>query len=220
MFMIRANVYSIESLSEVASSAILEGIGMAVSYMGETVTSKLLTVRLPLDAHGRVEPRRVGHGKLDKLVELHLMAVPIDPGDGERLGIAGCGRGVGYVDISKDSEPVIRTTTAHEVAHAFGFVTPGAKHEDPSSAHHCANDFCLMHQVARIEKIDEVKPDFKFRDLFKPWHKLTRTNYFMSDQHDFCLDCKVDMRDGGERHLANLRRARILQWKGVRLGNH
>lgn len=41
------------------------------------------------------------------------------------------------------------------------------------------------------------------------------TNYCLDRQFDFCLPCKVDMRDDGDKNLEQLRFDRIFRTKGV-----
>lgn len=228
--MFRANVYSMEPLTPVAREAINDGIGMVAAYMGQTATSRELLVRLPLNERGNVNPARVGFSKLDKMVELHLMAVPLDPGAGERIGLAGVGRGWSFVDTAKDSTSVIRTTTAHEVAHAFGFVSPSAEQTDPESPFHCCDGGCIMHKMVTIlvaeSETAQQAPEESRRLLSKIpfWRKskLTipetsvSTTYTVPDQYDFCLPCKVDLRHNSEAHLSELRMSRLFGTKGVK----
>lgn len=226
--MFRANVYSMEPLTPVAREAINDGIGMVAAYMGQTVASRELLVRLPLNERGNVNPARVGFNKLDKMVELHLMAVPLDPGAGERIGLAGVGRGWSFVDTAKDSDQVIRTTTAHEVAHAFGFVSPSAEQTDPESPFHCCDGNCIMHKMVTIlvseAEAEQQAPEESRRLLSKiPFRRKSKIvtpepspTYSVTDQYDFCLPCKIDLRDNSEAHMSELRTGRLFGTKGVR----
>lgn len=224
--MLRANIYAIEPLTLETRGAIEDGIGMVATYMGHTAVTKELGVRLPLNERGHVNPERVGFGKLDKLVELHLMAVPLDPGEGERIGLAGVGRGWGFVDTSKESTDVIRMTTAHEVGHAFGFVVPDADHEDPESSFHCCDGSCVMHKRALIvaeeieieqaaTRLQKLKRSIAKRRGHEPEPEYA-VNYRLAEQFDFCLPCKVDMRDQGDKNIEQLRYNRIFGSKGVK----
>lgn len=56
---------------------------MATGYTGHMVVSNLFGVRLPINDQGRVNPARISFCKLDKMVELHLMAVLLESGDKE-----------------------------------------------------------------------------------------------------------------------------------------
>lgn len=227
--MLRANIYSLEPLPAETRSALNDGIDMAAAYMGHQLIAKELTVRLPLNEHGNVNPARVGYGKLDRLVELHLMAVPLDPGAGERVGLAGVGRGWGFVDVVSNSPELIRTTTAHETAHAFGFVLPDASQRDLDSPRHCSHDSCVMHKkvttmTTHHEQFGQANPRRKFlsrlgfsrgeRQPIEP--VMLETVCLANNQYDFCTDCKISMRDNGEEQIAGLRHNRIFTWKGIR----
>lgn len=214
-------------MTSVVYEAVNDGIGMVAAYMGETVTTKVLQIRLPLTERGTVEPARIGHGKLDRMVELHMMAVPLDSGEGERIGLAALGRGWAYVDTSKNSAEVIRVTAAHEVAHGFGFVLPSSKQSDPESPFHCCDGNCLMHKMVTIlvsePELAEPAPQESRRLLSRlPFRRrpqveavTTNPRYTVEEQYDFCLPCKIDLREKGSQHLSELRHGRLFSWKGV-----
>jgi hypothetical protein len=222
--MLRANIYSIEPLTPVAREAIHDGLGMVAAYMGHTIATKELAVRLPLKDNGTVNPRRVGFANLEKMVELHVMAVPLDPGESEAVGYAGVGGGWSFVDTATHSPELIRTTSAHEAAHAFGFVRQRVGHEDSTSHGHCCNGTCIMHRKVMIETYqEEVRLEASRRsrltELFRrgrppitPVPKIRLAH----EQYDFCLPCKVDLRDKGEEQIAKLRHNRLFVWKGVK----
>lgn len=222
----RANIYCLEPLTQEARTGIAEGIGMVATYIGQNVSSKELAVRLPLNDRGHVNPYKVGLGKLDKMVELHLMAVPLDRGQGEQIGLAGLGEGWSFVDISTDSRAVIRATAAHEVAHAFGFLSETAEHQDPDSKHHCGNDCCVMHKKVMILVNEAHREVEKIPEKRKLWDRLRGKDgvevetipvisRVIDRQYDFCLPCKVDMRDHGEQNLTQLRYERQFVRKSV-----
>jgi hypothetical protein len=215
-----------EPLTDIARESINDGIGMVTAYIGETVVTNEVTVRLVTDELGRVDPNRIGYGNLDKMVELHVMAVPLDRGEDERLGLAAIGRGWSYVDTSRDSAPIIRTTAAHEVAHALRFVVPGSEHEDPASPYHCCDGDCIMHKSIAIAvselagSSDRILRTQRMRSLLRRRGKaallqVDQTEYLMDSQHDFCVACKVDMRDKGSGHVAKLRHDRLFVQKSV-----
>jgi len=219
----RANIYSLESLTVEKNNAVTESIEMVVAYMGNVVTTKECRLRgLTLSPDGKVDPARIGLSKLDKLVELHLMAVPLKPGEDERLGIAGIGQGWGFVDSSDDRPAVIRSTTSHEVAHAFGFVIPGAIQEDKESSFHCCDEDCIMYKCA-LTRIREETP---LTSLLKkiagsipglrqsPAHKTV--SHHIHSQYDFCLSCKIDLRDKADEHLSALRLARVVTQRKIK----
>jgi hypothetical protein len=219
--MFRANVYSLEPLSPEARSAVQDGIDMVATYMGETVASSDKLVRLPLNERGHVNPARVGFAKLDKLVELHLMAVPLDPGDSEQIGLAGVGRGWAFVNTTTDNEQIIRLTSAHEVAHAFGFVLAGSQQEDPESTYHCCDDSCAMHHKVVTEvtyaeqemgRAQKLLSRFARKSVQVPEEVVSSK---ILKQFDFCLPCKVDMRSASEENIHKLRYGRIFEWRGI-----
>lgn len=224
--MIRANVYSLEPLSTDVSEAVRQGIDMVADYMGHTVaTQELLLKRLPLNSEGNVRPGLVSFRKLDKFVELHLMAVPLDRGAGERIGLAGVGRGWAFVNTSDESLEVITTTSAHETGHAFGFVTPASPNSDPRDPHHCRDIRCLMNKkVVILESDEEVSTGFSVSArsamdrLFlrrPPRTASPRPSRRVHQQHDFCDCCKADMRQAGNENIAKLRSARLFEWGKV-----
>lgn len=91
----RANIYSLEQLEPPTLEAIHVGLDMVAAYIGETVISKDYIVRLPQTPDGLIDPAKVGCSKLDKLVELHVMAVPLV----ENVGLSRYGRGVSFVNV-------------------------------------------------------------------------------------------------------------------------
>lgn len=227
--MFRANIYSMEPLTPVAREAVNDGIGMVAAYMGETVVPRELLIRLPLNERGNVNPTRIGFGKLDKMVELHVMAVPLDPGDEEVIGLAGIGSGWSFVNTTRDSEQVIRATTSHEVAHALGFVTIGAAHADPESSFHCCDDNCLMHKSLFIhtktdttaELLAEEPPKLLDRIGFRRKSRVaprvpSPVYTLVKRQYDFCSPCKLDIKTNGEKNLSELRTNRIFRIQSVK----
>lgn len=210
--MFRANVYSMEPLSPPIQEAVHDGIGMVAAYMGQTVAAKDLLVRLPLNEYENVAPERIGFGRLDGMVELHVMAVPLERGEGERIGLGGVGRGWAFVNTRKSSVPIVRSTTSHEVAHAFGFVLPDAEQADPGSKYHCASSGCVMHKMVVSQLLaspQEVKPNHSTQRQRKVWTQSP-------SQFDFCVPCKVDLRNHGDEHLAKLRHNRLRSGKVTR----
>lgn len=218
--MFRANLYSMEPLTTTAREAIHDGVEMVAAYMGQTVVAKELAVRLPIDELSNVNPSRVGFSKLDKLVELHLIAAPIDSSKCETVGLAYIGKGWSLVDTSRDNENLIRNITAHEVAHAFGFVIPESKHADKDSRYHCCDTSCIMHKklytlTASIEPEPQIqdkakllsRPLIRCKSEIKP---AIQQEITVSRQFDFCSPCKVDMRNNSDQHLHQLRTGRIL----------
>lgn len=220
--MFRANVYSLEPLAPEINEAVHDGIAMTAANMDQQVSSRNVAVRLPRNQDGKVNPSKIGLGKLNNLVELHLMAVPLDRGEDERLGIAKLGLGSAFVDISSDRVEVVRSVAAHETAHAFGFVSDGASHASEEDPHHCCDDSCIMHGRLIdfvIEK--QVLAKRRFADRFK---KIITKNYAPDtewvtvreiDQFDFCSPCKTDMWCNAEEHLSKLRHNRLFVHKKV-----
>lgn len=225
--MFRANVYSLNPLTSQAREAVHDGIGMVAAYMGETAAAKELLVRLPLTSNGTIDPARIGYGKLDKMVELHLMAVPLDRGDSERIGLAELGRGCAFVDTSRNSIAVIRATTAHETAHSLGFVSPLSTQTAPDSPYHCNDESCIMHKKVTLI-IDEIESPIvepqKSHRTYNPF-KLHRQpqkassesqqTYEIVGKYDFCLPCKIDLREKGSQNLAEIRHSRLFSRKAV-----
>ncbi len=211
----RANVYSMEALPLYVREAVHDGVEIVATHIGERVVFKSCRVKLVTTPEGTVNPKRIGLKNLDPLTELHIMAVPLDPGEGERIGIAHTGRGVGFVDISTQDSPLIRSTTAHEAAHSIGFVTDGAEHQDPNSSFHCVDDGCLMHHLAiRQPVLEPVRSRLILsRRIFsrKSRSDTDIVKRGLPAQDSFCSECQSDMRDNGIGHLNNLRLTRLAQ---------
>jgi hypothetical protein len=214
----RANVYSLEPLAPAAREAVHDSLDMVAAYMGEAVVARELQVKLPLTAAGLVNPKQVGYSNFDMMVELHLLAVPLE-GSAERPGIADVGRGVGFTNITGNSKPLIRTVTAHEVAHAVGFVLPDSAQADPDSQYHCLAASCLMNRrvVTDTETlITTPKAPLLERLRGKKAAPLTESTVrLVNRQYDFCGDCKADLHHYGQRELNRLRYHRLTVSKKV-----
>lgn len=229
----RANIYTLEPLAKEVRESIHYGIEMVAGYIGEVVVAKEKTIRLPQDNEGRVNPRLVGLGSLDRLTELHLMAVPLNHRTDDRnsLGAAAIGHGFVYIDSKQcDTTDLARVVSAHETAHALGFVQRGVKHEDPASPHHCTTDNCLMKP-----RLDIYQPFDQFQDIekslgIKPDHPLLadlrsysrRINFSepaksLITQHQFCHCCQQEMKTDGSKNLSKLRHFRLNTPKNVKL---
>ena len=220
--MIRANIYNLEPLDKKTRESVNTGIEMVAAFMGHTVVSQECRLRISTDVLGRVDPRRVGFGKMDRLVELHLLAVPLSPIlHKDLVGLAGAGRGWAFVDVAPpttNQQASIRSTTAHEVAHALGYVRPGAHQEDPADYGHCSDPDCILHKnIIGVPAGDRRHPGERFLIRAKRTAKAvmgdlglapqsTRVGY----QYDFCLPCKVDFREHGDEHLSSIRANRVI----------
>jgi hypothetical protein len=218
--MLRAIVYSLEPLTPDNREAVHEGIEMVAEHIGQTVSCQELLVRLPMTDRGTVNPDRVGRGKLDKMVELHLMAVPLDRGAGERAGLAEIGAGWAFVDIREQCKDAVRTTSAHETSHALGFVSRDAAHTDPNSRYHYRDNDCIMSKSSTVlvtypAFAPATLGEIMSSRLLRRQPKVKGPSRQLLGHHDFCPDCKVDMRANGENKLAELRHSRIFTRKGV-----
>ena len=217
---IRAKIYSPEPLQPVTFEAISDGIDIVLAYMGQIAVQKSAVVTCSLRSpQGAINPYKIAYNKLDKLIELHVVAVPFkQPGElnGSQksiLGIAKFGKGYVAVDVSRDASQ-IRTTTAHEVGHAFGYVSSGdMNHEDSA---HCSDENCLMHPSLNMLITD--RPNGNNRDLGNlrkigqillglPMERVT--NEYALKQYDFCSNCKADMYETGENHVKQMRFSRL-----------
>ena len=214
----RANIYSLEPLAPAAREAVHDGIGMVAAYMGEPIATNELQVRLPLTPDGCVDPRRVGFAHFDMMVELHLIAVPLQ-GSAERPGIADVARGVSFTDVSSDAKPLIRTVTAHEVAHSLGFVLADSTHVDASSEHHCAGEGCIMHRrVVTDTQTLITLPKTRLADRLRGRKAAPLQESvvrLVNGQYDFCGDCKTDLYHNGLAALNKLRWNRLFHTKKV-----
>lgn len=224
--MITANVYSLveQRITYESRRAIYDGLGMVAAYMGETILTSEMFVEAPLNDRRKVNPANVHASMLDPSTDIHLLAVPLERGEDEQMGLAYMHSGLCFVDTTRDSPCVMRTTSAHEAAHALGFVTSGLRHEDLTSSNHCRNGDCLMHKKAiLIEEEAELKNVQHELDrvlrVLRPTDILRPMVNKIGGQYDFCTPCKIDMRDNGARNLAKLRsfrrRAGRIQYRKV-----
>jgi hypothetical protein len=222
--MIRAHVYSVEALETPQERAINDGLDFLAGYLGETIATRMLRIRLPQQPDGSVDVRRVGYGKLDKMVELHLMAVPLL---GEQTnfahGVAYMGQGVGYIN-THDAQGLkqTRATAAHEAAHALGFLRPDARQRDIHNKTHCCSPDCIMHSHSG--------PSFEsLFDMSKQARaKQTDLNGLIAElagafdrgvQQDFCKPCQRDFGRYGHEHINQLRTERLTNSGSVRVGD-
>lgn len=213
--MIRANIYSLEALPAEFDTAIREGVDLVSAYMGHTVMFKGLQVRLPRNQQGYVAPQRVGFSKLDKMVEMHLMAVPLDRGKDEQLGIASIGRGTAFVDIAHNEPTQVRATAAHEVAHAFGYLLDTAPQRDVKSPRHCQDTSCILHSNLTTWMSDVVQPVSKWAKVrgtltgTRPTPKVIGLKSEIR-QTDFCEACQADFNKTGDEQVNKLRHDRLM----------
>jgi hypothetical protein len=210
----RTNIYSLESLTPEVKDAVREGVTEVAARIGQAVVFRECRVKLALTDRGTVNPNRIGFANLEHLTELHIIAVPLDRGESERIGLAQLGRGVGFVDIASGNDPLIRTTTAHETAHSIGFVSSGARNENPESEHHCSDNDCIMYRYAITQAASEPT-----QSLFKLSRKVIMRRRVTSNtpvaslqgQQDFCDDCKADIASNGAERINELRHRRLLR---------
>ncbi len=219
--MLRANIYQLHPLAPDMREAVFEGVEMLASYVGEVIVPKLYDIRMPVNHRGYVQPDRSTLSYLDQAVELHVMAVPFqyDTADDGAMGSAYVSSGLAYVDTSRSNPDSTRATAAHETSHALGFVTPGARHEDPTSQFHCCTYDCLMHKSEVMRMTFE---EAKVVNLQAELNRMIRTSSIRrpmvsvrKGQNDFCNPCKNDMVDNGARNIENLRRGRYHSWTGT-----
>lgn len=208
--MIRANVYSIESLGQEHERAVRDGFDMLCQQIGKTVAFRTLRVRLPLTSTGFVTPSRVGVRKLDRAVDLHVFAVPLDRGpNNDRLGAALPVTGLSFIDINQDPKRA-RLTAIHEGAHSLGFVLPFASQSNPDSPGHCVDGGCIMHMglgntdgsaaayVSRLGQRAKVQ---------LPEGVVTRESLGLP-QDEFCIPCQSDLTTHGSNLLEAIHQLR------------
>ncbi|HTB48732.1 MAG TPA: hypothetical protein VK712_01470, partial [Verrucomicrobiae bacterium] len=197
--------------------AIEGGLDLVADYIGQEIISTMCRARLTTQENGKVAPGRIGYAALDKMVELHLIAVPLDRGKEELLGVAHLGRGVAYVDTSGEvAPPVTRSVAAHEVAHALGFVSDKAEHVDRSSFAHCPDEDCIMHKNLFIctDTSHFGSSLAKFSALMSQ-SRLESAPQTVFSQIDFCKPCQTDMRQLGEAHIGALRTRRLFRSRTI-----
>jgi hypothetical protein len=208
---IRAKIYSPEALKPEVKEAIFDGMDMVLTYMGQIAVAKTEVVTSSLRSpEGVIDPSRISYKRLDRLVELHLVAVPFrhqqrQVGDVIEIfaGHAMVGSGCSAID-TLGSAAQIRTSTSHEVAHSLGYVQPDRM--DPKNPYHCGDSDCIMHYAGRLTSQRPINGSgMQYEEnSFLSAYKDAAIN-----QHDFCLPCKMDMRETGEKHIIDLRHNRI-----------
>ena len=153
---------------------------------------------------------RVGLRSLDPKTDLHIFVAPFDEPHGA-LGVSWYKSGVTWLqgDMSQD---LIAGTTAHEVAHALGFLLKDAPQRTRGEdLLHCATRTCIM-----APQLYEVDPETRtYVELQREVQR--RYEAFSLDvadlpplQDDFCLPCKADLRDVTEENVASMRLLRLL----------
>jgi hypothetical protein len=223
--MFRANIYNLEPFDKPTRESINTGIEMVAAYMGHAVVAKECRLKMSTDPLGRVNPMRVGFGKMDTLTELHLLAVPLslDFSHERTVGLAGVGRGFAFVDTEPElhnTESGLRTITAHEVAHALGFLRQDSHHAMPSDGAHCGDADCILHShVSARFLLDQKHPGetrtTSFKRVARHMLNLATTKPVVGYQYDFCLPCKVDIREHGDSNLNQLRVNRAILKKPI-----
>ncbi len=208
----RANVYSMDPLTQDQMGAISDGLDLVSGYIGKKIVAKSKRVKLPRQPNGRVSPERVGCGQLDKMIPLHLFVVPLDRSSSMRLGGAYFGKGVSFVDATIPNDNKKTIVTAHEVGHAFGFVPYGSEQQDPQSPTHCCDAGCIMHGETFI---DSGLPGLTFaereekRARLAQGEPLTRAMRGLPP-NDFCQPCQTDMSRFGNLDILALLYERMM----------
>jgi hypothetical protein len=202
---IRANIYSVNPLEPEQLQAARDGIGVVAAYIGHELLTKKYGIKISVDTQGKVKPSRVGLGKLDKLVELHLLALPLNTGIAESLGMSAIGSGVAWVDTSETSNNIFQRTVVHEVAHALGFVDPRSQQSDGN--YHCTDKACVMNSFLTLEHRRTHQSILStLRSKNVPHEELVCVH----GQFDFCTGCKTDMWSRGDESVTSLRHRRVV----------
>ena len=208
--MITANVYKVCDVSTKQVEAVHDGIDLLSRYTGRIVT-KDLRINIPtLSKRGEINPGKVGFGCLDKLRDLHIFACPVvDDGNKRVLGRSAFLSGMAFIDTRYGSADM-PITTAHETAHALGFVDPDAITRTDRA--HCSDKACIMHPV--LFGSGSTNSNSVFDSELSRFSVETLGVDLFSDasskqQEDFCMPCKADIRDLTEEHLGLLRLIRL-----------
>jgi hypothetical protein len=217
--MIRANIYSLSELEPEQSVSIREGLDLICGYIGESIATRNFKVAVAQEPNGFVRPERVGVRNFDHMVELHLLAVPLTrKSDGtERLGLAGVNSGVAFIDPYRTTPLSLRSTTAHEAAHALGFLLPSAEQAVGHDKSHCKCPDCLMHTQRLTDVWDEEEYQkylgIRNKGIIGRFKTRGAPEAKLHIQEDFCNPCQGDITDYGARHIGELRTKRLVRKK-------
>lgn len=201
----RANIYSVKPLPEERTESIHAGLDQVSDAIGKNIEAKSLLTRVPLLLNGRVNPKKVGYGKLDRWTLFHIFAVPLELPNPDTLGMALESSGVSYVDPFKTNTRKLSRTTAHEVVHSLGFVLENSEQIDPSDHHHCSDAGCLMHKQLNDGSEMSITPISSIR----VGERVTRAQFGLPTD-DFCVPCKTDLDNFGRQHARSIMLDRLL----------
>lgn len=207
--MLSANIYSVELLESRSMEAISFGLGLVGEHVGGIAVNKSLIVRLP-QADGVVRAKNVGYEKLDPFIDLHIFAAPYNESS---LGFSYIKTGVSWINLDTESEKGSHLTTAHEVAHSLGFVTPESPQSAPGDKFHCSCEECIMGSALtsiHVYDLQETKSWFGLRK--KTMEVMTEV---IQKQQSFCGDCVVDMRTNATKNIEDIRHRRVITKKVI-----
>ena len=226
--MVRAEIYTNYPLHPDIREEVMYGLDLLGSSLGEFVLAKTRIVNLRMNSDGKVTPRQTDYIAESKDVDLQIIAAPLNLRAQQSIGQAHFELGIGYVDTTAENLRYARTTTAHEAAHAFGFVLEGSSQALPNNSRHCSDGNCLLHHNAKL-KFDDNYPIEVFRRPRGLKSLLRRSpdvpediedKYYIETQYDFCKPCKSDMSTHGQAQIEVVRQKRrdaeFLLNRGVR----
>lgn len=188
------------------------GLHVVGDVIGEVSVKNELTVSLVRGRQGYVDCNRVGYGKFNPHIDLHIFAAPLEI---ESLGRSLFLTGVSWLNLRADrADQALHTTTAHEVAHSLGFVDPDAPNHDKKSRMHCDGDCCLMNQYYEFPIVTRhitAVTERLFRDPV-----VTTVDQHTAEQQRFCGDCESHMRQRISSNLFTLRHMRMTRGTIIR----
>lgn len=172
--------------------------------MQQTVNTNFKIAKLP-QQDGIIDPTKIGFQRLDIRVDMHLFFAPFDLSkfDYEKSGkkiIGSSKRLAGLALVSSILRlDQIMLTTAHETAHAFGFVS---EERDPVEGH-CQYEDCIMNSTQRFTK---NTLDRRAVEAIRNLRHLNRSSNIVGlknrpQQFSFCSDCREDMHEHGAMRL-------------------
>lgn len=139
-----------------------DGLSQFAGFTGLSFEVSCHVVALPFRPNSYAVDRTEAH-KLVRAISsnsrsLDIVFAPL-PLPEMKAGMASYGKGSCTIDALLPTAGAVRVATAHEAAHAFGFVT--AEHPSPHKvAHHCNDNRCTMFPVQNFREEAELPPNF------------------------------------------------------------
>ena len=205
--MISAKIYTAPETSPNKVDAIADGLKLLGDHIGG-VSVRRATWRIP--AGRKIHLSDLPLHKLDFTNELHIFGVPLLKEVDETGGIANTGSGVAIVDSSRDfAVETLPAITAHESAHAIGFLErPGAHCPNPNcilSATFDGDDIVLNHALNKLTD--------GLEDILGQFASIAK-NLFGTSTPEFCKTCRAEIASNHARNIDRIKYHRLVRFSG------